>query len=374
LIDVETEGSKSQYPDLRAKPQKLGHPKGFAILLLKHRKSWEKLTMKTLAISNDPHILELIATVAVKIRFPEVIAAPSIEDALVALAETALPFDCLILDIGMQVDVVTKCCTCVRNIPAYRKIPIIALAATEERPQLEAVLRAGATDYVSKPVDSFELGTRLRAAEVMVNSLEEPSSPVHLNRDLNDVRVLVDLSDEIAFEGVEKLVNFEELANHLVQLSPAGLQSSQVVAFKIDQIEAIFARSSPAEFLYALSETANAIGEVFKVYSYYMAYAGRGIFVVVSNKAHLEPSIIIEDETQSILDERFLEFDDGTPLNINVSVGNPVRPTITLRRRITNTVNRAIARAENRSERKNREVPSVDHPLCRFRSIDRRFA
>jgi CheY-like chemotaxis protein len=330
--------------------------------------------MKILAISSDPHITQLIAAIAIKIRSPEVIAAQSIEDALVALAEAACPFDCLVLDIAMHQDATTQFCSCVRNIPAYHRIPFIILAGINERQQLEAALQAGATDYVTKPVDSFELATRLRAAAAMVDLLQEASSLSPLHRGLTDVGDLVDLSDEVAIEGVENLVHLAELTTHLLQLSPTGLQSSQVVVVKIDQIEAIFARSSPAEFLYALSETANAIGEVFKIFRYLIAYAGRGHFVVMSNKAHLEPSASIEDEVQGLIDERHLEYDDGKPMAIDVSIGNPVRPTITMKRRITNTVNRAIARAENRSVRKQRDAISVDHPLCRFASIDRRFA
>jgi hypothetical protein len=192
-----------------------------------------------------------------------------------------------------------------------------------------------------------------------------------LPRELTAVDEQLDLSDEISVDSAKSFVDISELSNHLIQLSAAGLQSSQVVAVRIDQIDMIFARSSPSEFLFALSETANAIAEAFKVFGYLMAYVGRGTFVVVSNKAHLEPSIHVEDEIQSILDERYLQYDDGTALNINVSVGNPVRPTITMKRRIANTVSRAIARAESRSDRKIREARATDHPLCKFRSFDR---
>lgn len=328
--------------------------------------------MKILAISGNPPVQDLIATIAVKIRFPEIISAASVDDALLVLAETVHPFDCVLLDLDAHLDAAIKFCTCVRKIATYRKTPIILLAATEERMYLEAALQAGATDYVSKPVDRFDLSTRLLATNFMIAEQQKSVSPATSPQPHTDISQIIDLSNEVSIEGVENLVELASLAKHLIELSPAGLQSSQVVAVKIDQIEAIFSRSSPDEYVYALSEVASAIGEVFKIFGYIMAYAGRGIFVVVSNKASLEPSISAEDEIQSILDDRYLEYDDGVPLNIDVSVGNPIRPTITKKRRISNTVSRAIARAESRSYRKGREGPPVEHPLCRFDSFDKR--
>lgn len=327
--------------------------------------------MKTLAVSPNPQVIEAIAKTAFQSQLPEMIAAPSIEHALMALSEDAAPFNCIVMDLGIETDAAIRFFSCVRGIANYRKIPIIALAATDQRQQLEAALQAGATDFAAKPVDPLELGTRLRAAEVLATALQEIKSLDPLHRELTDIDELLDLSDEISIDGAKSFVDISELSNHLIQLSAAGLQSSQVVAVRIDQIDLIFARSSPSEFLFALSETADAIAEAFKVFGYLMAYVGRGTFVVVSNKAHLEPSIHVEDEIQSILDERYLQYDDGTALNINVSVGNPVRPTITMKRRITNTVSRAIARAESRSDRKIREARAIDHPLCKFRSFDR---
>ena len=146
----------------------------------------------------------------------------------------------------------------------------------------------------------------------------------------------------------------------MTQLSRAGLVSLQVFAVKIDRIEAIYARASTEEFLYALTEVADAIGDVLRSSGYMMAYAGNGAFVVVSNKATLEPSVGLETEIQDVLDEKNSEYDDSAPLDIEVSIGNPIRPNTSKTQRIRKTFDRVIARAENRVLKKRSEPRPVN--------------
>jgi hypothetical protein len=91
-----------------------------------------------------------------------------------------------------------------------------------------------------------------------------------------------------------------------------------------------------------------------------MAYAGNGTFVVVSGKATLEPSAELEIEIQDLLDEKNSEYDNGDPLDIEVSIGNPLRSSTSKTQRIRKTFDRAIARAENRVLKKRNEPRPVN--------------
>lgn len=311
--------------------------------------------MKILAVDDEPFILELLTMMAARAGFTDISTALSGEIALDMLNAGDVVFDCLLLDISMPGMDGIELCGLARATPGYNKTPIIMLTAMAEKDYIDRAFSAGATDYANKPFDIVELHARLRMAEELVTARQMATSG---NTDTDGSqfddahRHAFDISDEIGIEGVKNLIKYNALGNYLTQLSNAGIAGSQVVAIKIDRIETIYARASDEEFLYAISEAADAISDALSVHSYMMAYAGNGTFVVVSNKATLEPSSGLETEIQNLLDEKDSEYDNGDPLDIEISIGNPLRPSTSKTQRIRKTFDRAIARAENRVLRK----------------------
>jgi len=157
-------------------------------------------------------------------------------------------FDCLLFDINMQGMDGVELCSLARAIPVYRNTPIIMLTSMTERKYIDRAFKAGATDYATKPFHIVELGARLRMAEEIIAARRglPPSGAVSDSQLTNAAnRYSFDLSDESQFEGFPNLIKYRALGNYLMQLSDAGLYSSQVLAVKIDQIEAIYARASP---------------------------------------------------------------------------------------------------------------------------------
>ncbi len=307
--------------------------------------------MKILAVDDDPFILELLSMISARAGFADLTTALSGEAALEMLNGHDVVFDCLLFDINMPEMDGIELCKLVRTIRAYRKTPIIMLTAMAEKDYIDRAFQAGATDYANKPFDIVELNARLRMAEELIVERREAAvtiSTTETHCPDTEYQHAVDLSDEVQIEGVEDLIEYSALGNYLIQLSRAGRVGSQVLAVKIDRIEAIYVRSSAEEFLYALTEVADAISQVLRSSGYMMAYAGNGAFMVVSNKATLEPSVGLETEIQDLLDEKNSEYDNGDPLDIEVSIGNPIRPNASKTQRIRKTFDRAIARAESR--------------------------
>jgi PleD family two-component response regulator len=252
-------------------------------------------------------------------------------------------------------------CRRARAIPAYSKTPIIMLTAMAEKDYIDRAFRAGATDYANKPFDLIELHARLRMAKELVAARQEVGSSRTKDNgsQSEDAREhFFDLSDEIKIEGVTDLIGYAALKNYLAQLSHSGIAASQVVAIKINSIEKICEQASEEEFLYALTETADAISKTFNTDSYMMAYSGNGTFVVVSGKATLEQSAGLETKIQSLIDERDTEYNNGDPLDLEITIGNPLRPSTSKTQRIRKTFDRAIARAENRVMKKKNELSS----------------
>jgi PleD family two-component response regulator len=307
--------------------------------------------MKILAVDDDLFILELLQLMVARAGFADISTATSGEIALDMMSKGDEVFDCLLLDISMPGMNGIELCGLARSIPAYSNTPIIMLTAMTDKSHIDGAFIAGATDYAAKPFDFVELDARLRAAEAMIGSKKTDQTQSDLTQKQPSV-----LSEVVQIKRIDALIGYNAFRNYLAQLSRAGLAGSQVIAVKIDDIETIYAKASADEFLYALTEVADAISDSIKTNGYMMAYAGNGTFLVVSNKASMEASVEMEAEIQSFLDDRDTEYDNSDPLDIEVAIGNPIRPSFNKSKHSRNTFARAIARAEMRAFRKRSET------------------
>lgn len=311
--------------------------------------------MKILAVDDDHFILELLTMMAGRAGFKDVSTALSAERALEVLMNGEVTYDCLLYDISMPGMNGIELCALTRAMPTYAKTPIIMLTAMAEKSFVDRAFAAGATDYANKPFDIVELSARLRMAGELVDA-RSAAAPQRALQDeaRRDARTYL-LPEEVQIAGVKNFIEYAALRNYLSQLSLAGIGSSQVLAFKIDQIEKIHARASGDEFLYALTEVASAIFEAMQIDNPMLAYAGNGTYLAVSGKPTMEHSGPLELQIQNALDDRDLQYDNGDPLDIDISASNPVRPSTSKLQRGRRTFERAIARVENRVERKRTE-------------------
>ena len=313
--------------------------------------------MKILAVDDERFILELLIMMAKTAGFTDVTTASSGPDAIETIAQAEIPFDCIMLDISMPGMDGIELCSYIRKLPAYRRTPILMLTAMSGRDYIESAFRAGATDYLTKPFELAELASRLRIIEELLDARRLRASGAEQRFPGEDDNPFA-LDAEMEIEGITNLVSYRALQNYLTQLSDAGIAGSQVVALKIDNAESILSKASPEEFLYAITETAEALNAALISHQHMMAYVGKGLFVVVSSKATMESSVPLEVEVQGFLDEKQIEYDNGDPLDVEVSIGNPIRPSGHRTQRNMHTFDRAIARAERREEKKRDDKPA----------------
>ena len=308
--------------------------------------------MKILAVDDDAFILELIPLISAKAGFSDVTTVVAGELALAVLDTSDRVFDCLLLDIQMPGMDGIELCRRVRAMPTYNKTPIIMLTAMTEKDYIDRAFQAGASDYAAKPFNIIELGARLRMAQELVSARQAVAAATKEHPVTAAQGHSVDLGDPLPIEGVDGLVDYAALGNYLAQFSPSGQAGMQVMAVKMDRVEAIYDQASSKEFFYALTEVAGAIGDVLSASGGLMSYAGNGVFVIIFSVASLIASGEMEAEIQSLLDDRNSEYDNGAPLDIEVSLGNPIRPSTSKTHGIRQTFERAIARAESRFRKK----------------------
>lgn len=306
--------------------------------------------MQILAVDDEPDILELLPLLAARVGFPHIVTAASGPAALEILSRPGTGFDCLLFDINMPDIDGIELTRRVRQIPAYRRTPIIIITAMSEREYIDSAFQAGATDYVTKPFDMTELGVRLRLASELAAARRggEPS-PLAQGKDAGDMILQRgDLESAIEIEGVQNVADAVSFRNYIKQLSRSGLAASQLIAIGIRQIADHHSRASEQEFQYILREVVDAVSAVMLNTLSLISYQGNGVFVALSSAAAVLASEDIEAEVQAIIDERDIQLDDGTSINLEVAVGSPVRPHFGGIADVEKSIERAVARANAR--------------------------
>lgn len=158
-------------------------------------------------------------------------------------------------------------------------------------------------------------------------------------------------SHDFKNNGIDSLVDLKTFKKQFSLLSQPDLDKSSILAIKILEVEVIYLKSTLEEFYFALTEVVHSIICIFNTDCKSVAYAGNGIFFVLSNKCLLKSSLSHEIEIQKFIDSKNLEYDNSDPLNIIISVGNPIWPSKNAMQPEGLIFSSAIVRAENRSQR-----------------------
>jgi phosphoserine phosphatase RsbU/P len=125
--------------------------------------------MRILAVDDSEDARDLTEGTLLSGGYDDVLTAESGWDALRKLdigrnSDAPPSADMVLLDIVMPEMDGVECCARIRNDPRYGDMPIIMVTSLDDMGSLTNAFVAGATDYVTKPVNRTELVARVRAA------------------------------------------------------------------------------------------------------------------------------------------------------------------------------------------------------------------
>ncbi|GKY89650.1 response regulator [Sinisalibacter aestuarii] len=305
--------------------------------------------MRVLAVDDDQSILDLVTSILSATTHHHVTTAPSVIEALEEIEEADEAFDCFLVDFQMPEDDGAVLVRLIRETPGYEYVPILMLTAMRDKSCLDRAFSAGATDYITKPVDYQELTARLQAAQkTSVDKARRHSQPLMagemrgMGEDVKDFR----LRDPISLIGVPGAIDYDEFENYLHQLTRRRLSSASTFAVKIASVEQLYADCSSDEFRALVRGAAQNLQGALLSGRGVLSYRGNGIFLCVREKR------LKERWTMRSLTHRKHEtllHEEPGGLSAHLLVGDDVRLTSVPFVHVLETLSAAIDNVETRS-------------------------
>ncbi|WP_428925333.1 response regulator [Marinibacterium sp. SX1] len=300
--------------------------------------------MRILAVDDDQNILALLQTALSALGLFEVSIADSGEEALRQIERAEKPFDCFLLDIQMPHMNGIELCREIRGLRSYHKTPIVMLTAMSERKYIDESFVAGATDYVTKPFDFFELRSRLSAAQRILQEHARASDSVEVARKLKkelDSNLMIALSDPVAMPDIERMLGYSEFDNYVMQLSRTKRFTSHVVAIRVVDAERHHAELSNADFREALQEAGRALSKFTRKTENILSYRGNGVFLSV---CHGKAALLTPEKAPS-LNQMLATMMASRRFDVafELEIGGPVSMRLTSRSGALFALNRATA-------------------------------
>src|SRR5271165_1948726 len=133
--------------------------------------------MRLLVVDDSEDSRDLTEGALLSAGYANVVTAASGWEALKALdvgraTEERPDFDVVLLDIVMPDMDGVETCARIRNDQRFADLPIIMVTSLDDMNSLSNAFVAGATDYVTKPINRIELIARVRAALKLKQELD----------------------------------------------------------------------------------------------------------------------------------------------------------------------------------------------------------
>jgi diguanylate cyclase (GGDEF)-like protein len=134
--------------------------------------------MSILIVDDSPPILRLLQTALIRNGYQDVQTAESGPEAFEFLginsAENKLRrVDCILMDIVMPYMDGIEVCRKIKEHDFYVDTPIIMVTIKDEPETIQASFKAGAIDYITKPVRELELMTRVSSAVKLTEEISQ---------------------------------------------------------------------------------------------------------------------------------------------------------------------------------------------------------
>lgn len=304
--------------------------------------------MKILAVDDDPTFRELLSLMLREMAHEDVTPASSGEQALEIIAQATQPFGCFLLDIQMPGMSGVEVCRAIRKLEIYRQTPIVMITSMSGKGFVDAAFMAGATDYLTKPLDRLEMRARIgMAARLHAEQDRSAALADQASANAHTPKLRLDFEASAAIPDVGNCIEYLALENYLLTLGYSRQIGLAAFAVRIENAGAIFSLADPAAYLNMLKDVAVVIADELKTEQPLFAYAGAGDFVALVSR-------LVEHETKdlelainiALMDFENIYASEGLPTP-KVIVGELVRSSMVAFGSPVMILNKAVALARS---------------------------
>ena len=275
--------------------------------------------MRILAVDDDLVMLDILGTSLEASGFEDINFAATAEDALELIEIASEPYEVFLLDVMLpEIDGI-EVCRRLRTIEHYRATPVLMITGSRARDMMTRAFEAGATDFVSKPFDVFELVTRIRLAAMLNDGLERERMNVAA---LDEIGRLADVSFDEPFDlkrgpGVK---GFMALENELLRRAETQFEM-KMFTVQIDNALGLYRGCRPAQFRDSVEAVARVLSHKIDSDITRFAYAGRDAMICVAHNVAALDLADMQESANALLLKGWDAF----------AIGHPTAPTVSIR-------------------------------------------
>lgn len=316
--------------------------------------------MKIIAVDDDQISLDLLHECLAEGGYEHVTLMTSPMDVLTTISETAIAYDCILLDVDMPGKDGIQLCAEIRAHPGYRSTPIIMITKHKDHNSVERAFANGATDYVTKPFEFFEVLARIRIARLLVqerqaamdsyvaiqqgavttSGLATPKSSYRKNCGADAC------PSETTGEQIMSLSVFQNYVERATQTEDCEVS---LTAVKVTHIDEIFENTTATEFVDFLHTVAVSISMELLPTNVFLTHAGNGLFLCAGINEGSRSVAEIERAIKHRLQSVTLPDVCSTQVPVGIVVGHPLTLKPTVKLNFNRASKAAIARMERRA-------------------------
>ena len=277
-----------------------------------------------LAVDDDPVFLAVLSQMMEMLGFRAPVTVNSGLEAVTLLRDKSIHFDCILLDVQMPGIDGIETCRRIRQLPHHRSTPIMMITSLTGRSSVDDAFAAGASDYLTKPLEKIELDARLGMIELL---MAESRRAIALEKEMSSLSDLPGMrfgfDDAVPLPVGAPLVDYLALQNHLLTLGRLQLNGHWALAFRVIDASHTFYRLGRIEYLDYMADVARAIMVGLKRHTFMLAHAGNGEFITILNRRQPIDWNELQQDVSVQLQTLRRNYDDlGVPIPV-VTIGTP---------------------------------------------------
>lgn len=261
--------------------------------------------MKILAVDDDRDFLAYLEMTLGELGYQNVTLAHSASEGIRKMDFAVVDFDCFILDIQMPGMDGIELCSRIRSMPKYRDTPIVMATTMADREHIDRAFTAGATDYLTKPLDKVETRARLGMVQHLVRErLRANFAVANAGRDIRSAPSH-GFMDSIPLKKVEGAIDMFAMSNYLTTMGVFRAVSMCAIGVQVTNARHIYDMDGGGVFSEVMIDVANCLSDSLSGTRRMLSYAGGGTFVVLASRSMMPTA----DDFGARINRYVAEFD-----------------------------------------------------------------